>query len=278
MGETVGHSQSNTSGTHSFFRSADGSVFSTIDVPSSLIGSTFASGINNNGQIVGTFNDACCRHGFLRSADGSSFMTLDGPVGFRFGATGFASDINDSGDIVGQLEDANGDRHGFLRTADGNFTIIDHPDAIDTIAFGINNKRQIVGQFLNATGYHGFVATPVSPGYTICLFYDPTRAVRSGSTLPIKLQLCDANNQNLSSASIVLHAISIEMLSSAGATDVQHSGNANPDNNFRYDASIGDTGGYIFNLKTRGLHSGSCALNFTVADGFTIYQVPFQVR
>ena len=91
-------------------------------------------------------------------------------------------------------------------------------------------------------------------------------------------QLCGADNQNLSTPSVVLHAINIEMVPSAVTSEVQGSGKANPDGDFRYDASIGDTGGYIFNFKTLGLPSGSYVLNFTVAGALTIYHVPFQVR
>jgi uncharacterized membrane protein len=37
------------------------------------------------------------------------------------------------------------------------FTTLDVPGAQSTQAFGISNNDQIVGQFLDATGYHGFV-------------------------------------------------------------------------------------------------------------------------
>ncbi len=51
-------------------------------------------------------------------------------------------------------------------------------------------------------------------------------------------------------------------------------GNANADFNFRYDASLA---GYIFNLKTTGLTTGTYHLKFTV-DGLGDYTAPFAVR
>jgi hypothetical protein len=44
---------------------------------------------------------------------------------------------------------------------------------------------------------------------------------------------------------------------------VEDAGNANPDSNFRYDATLGPSGGYIFNLQTSGLRTGGYSLTFT---------------
>ena len=52
-------------------------------------------------------------------------------------------------------------------------------------------------------------------------------------------------------------------------------GNANPDNNFRYDASLN---GYSFNLSTAGLATGTYKFNFTINGGTQLYSVPFQVK
>jgi hypothetical protein len=108
--------------------------------------------------------------------------------------------------------------------------------------------------------------------------YDQTKAAKSGSTIPIKLQLCSANGTNLSSASLVLNATSVIHVTTATSGPVQDAGNSNPDNNFRYDSSLGGTGGYIFNQKTRGLATGTYNLQFTVTGDPTLYAAPFQVR
>jgi hypothetical protein len=128
--------------------------------------------------------------------------------------------------------------------------------------------------------YDDFSATVTPPGplYNVCLLYDPTKAVKSGATIPIKLQLCDASGNDLSSAAITAHATSINQVSTTISGDVEDAGNANPDNDFRFDATLGPTGGYIFNLKTIGLTTGTYNLNFTVTGDSFVYAAPFQVK
>ncbi|MBI1787009.1 MAG: hypothetical protein HYR60_05575 [Acidobacteria bacterium] len=118
----------------------------------------------------------------------------------------------------------------------------------------------------------------LGPLYSTCLLYDPAKAAKSGSTMPIKLQLCDTNGNNQSSPSITVHAVSITQTSTSISGPVQDSGNANPDNDFRFDSTLGTTGGYIFNLSTKGLATGTYNLNFTVTGDTSVYSAPFQVK
>jgi predicted extracellular nuclease len=115
----------------------------------------------------------------------------------------------------------------------------------------------------------------LSVSFNICLLYDPTKAVKSGATYPIKIQLCDGNGSNVSSAGIVLHAVNIQQVSSSAYGDVITAGNANPDNNFRFDSSGGF---YILNLKTTGLSTGTYKLYFTAGDDPVLHSVEFQVK
>jgi hypothetical protein len=116
------------------------------------------------------------------------------------------------------------------------------------------------------------------PSYQICLLYDPLVAKKSGSAYPIKLQLCDANGHNLSSPSIVLHAVSVTQASTNAPGPLDDTGNANPDFDFRYDATLGGTGGYIFNLSLRGFSTGTYNLNFTMGEDPAIHSVSFAVK
>jgi hypothetical protein len=113
----------------------------------------------------------------------------------------------------------------------------------------------------------------LSVTFNICLLYDPTKAVKSGATYPIKIQLCDNNNSNVSSADITLHAVGVGQVSSSAYGDVIASGNANPDNNFRF-----DSGYYIYNLKTTGLSTGVYNLYFTAGEDPVLHTVQFQVK
>jgi hypothetical protein len=109
--------------------------------------------------------------------------------------------------------------------------------------------------------------------FNICLLYDPTKAVKSGATYPIKLQLCDINGNNVSSADTVLHAVGVGQISSTSYGEVMAAGNANPDNNFRFDTSY-----YIYNLKTTGLGTGVYNLYFTAGSDPVLHTVQFQVK
>ena len=84
-----------------------GGVFTTIDVPGAS--ETFAYGINETGQIVGTFVDATGAHGFLDT--GGVFTTLNAPGANHTEAWG----INKAGQIVGWFNDGTG-THGYLAT------------------------------------------------------------------------------------------------------------------------------------------------------------------
>src|SRR4030095_11808007 len=103
--------------------------------------------------------------------------------------------------------------------------------------------------------------------------YDPTGAGKRGSTLPIKIQLCDANDSNRSTAEVVVTAIDIQRISDATTSELADPGNANPDSNFRFAPTLGGTGGYIYNLKTQGLSTGTYALRFRAGSDPTTHQV-----
>jgi len=111
-----------------------------------------------------------------------------------------------------------------------------------------------------------------------CLLYDPTRSVKQGATFPIKLEVCDAAGHNLSSPSIVVHAVSVSMVSGGAPRAPEASGNANPDSDFRFDSTLGVGGGYIFNLKTTGLSSGTWNLNFTITGDPSTHSAKFGVK
>ena len=92
------------------------------------------------------------------------------------------------------------------------------------------------------------------------------------------MQLCDGSGNDLSSSSITVQAVSISHISNSISGAVEDSGNSNPDSNFRFDATLGATGGYIFNLKTTGLATGTYSVNFTVTGDSSVYAANFQVK
>lgn len=113
--------------------------------------------------------------------------------------------------------------------------------------------------------------------YDVCALYDQTKARRSGSTIPIKLRLCDAGGANFSSASIVVSALGTVRLSDYAEGEVEDAGQANPDDNFRF-TMLDDAGGYVFNLKTTGLGTGTYALVFSASGDPVTRMVRFQIK
>lgn len=109
--------------------------------------------------------------------------------------------------------------------------------------------------------------------YGVCLLFDNSKAVQKNSTIPIKLNLCGGNGVNVSSSAVVLVATNLVWSGSESAPEVQDSGNANPDDNFRF------TGGsYMFNLSTKNLWSGKWGLEFRANGDPLSHVIIFNVR
>jgi|GEM_PF-3587383 len=114
-------------------------------------------------------------------------------------------------------------------------------------------------------------------GFNVCALYDQTKAHRAGSTVPVKLQLCDASGANLSAPGLVVTALGTVRLSDFAPGEVEDAGHANPDDNFRFTA-FGDAGGYVFNLKTTGLTTGTYVLVFRAGSDPLTHGVQFQIK
>ena len=126
---------------------ADPITFSltTIDVPGAT--STAAIGINNAGQIVGSYTSATGTHGFVDT--NGVFTTVDVP-GSSF--TQITS-INNVGQMVGFYDG------GVFLDTNGTFSNINIPASTDTRPLGlpgqvaINDGGQIVGSTTNGRGF-----------------------------------------------------------------------------------------------------------------------------
>ena len=145
--------------------------------------------------------------------------------------------------------------------------------ALDTASVGTKTFT------VNATDNAGNNAAPLvvnySVGYAVESLFDQSKAYKSGSTVPIKLHILDANGVNVSTSSITLHAVSVIQVNNQASSVLDDSGNSNPDFDFRYDSQIG---GYIFNLKTTGYGTGRYLLNFNAGGSTNVYAIGFQIR
>lgn len=134
-------------------------TYTSLDRPGGDI--TTARGINNRGDIVGTYritstpprHALLIRRGQFLPLAPSTLLGTDYSEAFK---------INERGDVVGQYIGDDGFFHGFLLSK-GVVTTLDFPAASDTFAFGINSSGVVVGYWdiLDALGNvlaaHGFV-------------------------------------------------------------------------------------------------------------------------
>ena len=118
-----------------------------------LNGGTVATGINDNGEIVGDWlMSSGVTDGFTYSNGAftntviTDFSTVTAPYG-----------VNDSGEISGFT--INYTPNGSTYTEflyDGAFTPINFPGATETIVQGINNSGEVVGWYTSGGQTHGF--------------------------------------------------------------------------------------------------------------------------
>jgi hypothetical protein len=125
--------------------------FVTLQDPGAV--STTASGINDFGQIVGSYVDGSGNtNGFGYS--GTSYTTIDVPAA----AATTASGISNSGQITGSYVDISGGNHGFTQTGFvGTSTSFDNPGGIGaTYGSGINSSGTVVGSYYNGSTTLGY--------------------------------------------------------------------------------------------------------------------------
>jgi hypothetical protein len=110
--------------------------------------------------------------------------------------------------------------------------------------------------------------------WEVCVQYDPLQAHQRGSTIPLKMTLCDRAGTPLASPAVV---VAVEIRRADGSTPMPAtaSGNSNPNGVFR---SAG--GGYIYNLKLdKAMPAGHWYLAVTVDGAYsTSYRLPFVVK
>ena len=175
-------------------------------------------------------------------------------------------------------------------TPTGTITFQEGSNVLSTSAVGSSEQATFstaslsVGTHSLVASYSGDTNFQPSSGtfsqrvaYGVCVLYDQTRSVNSGATFPIKLYLCDASGNDVSSSAIVVHASGITNVSGS-VGPVESPGSANPDNNFRFDSTQGPSGGYIFNLSTTGLATGTYSLQFTAGNDPTSHSVNFGLK
>jgi uncharacterized membrane protein len=137
---------------------ASGPAYTAIDYPGAVNGNSFATDINDRGQIVGEYqygtDFSTQRYGYLRSHGTFAPIIYPGSLWTR------AVAINRYGDIVGDWDEhvpnGKGQDFGFLLRG-GEYTLLQFPNSDSTIPAGINANGDIVGWYLDKVGMHGFL-------------------------------------------------------------------------------------------------------------------------
>jgi probable HAF family extracellular repeat protein len=309
LGQIVGAATTSGGDQHAFLHSPGGPLIDLNDLlPAGSPWTLFsADGINNKGQIVGTGSIGGEQHAFVlepNTAPGAGVsvqpvdettgsmpvtltfqnVTVPGgttlttsaagpspPAGFSLGSPATYYELATTASFTGTITICV-DSTGISFT--GPPTLWHYEGGSWTNVTTTVNGSTVCGSVTSLSPF-ALLAGPPAATYEICLLYDPTKAHRRGSTVPIKLRLCDRAGTNLSSESVAVHAAGIRLVSTNATGAVEDSGNANPDGDFRYDAGIA---GYVYNLSTRGLGIGTYALEFTVAGASHVYEVSFQLQ
>lgn len=151
--------------------------------------------------------------------------------------------------------------------------------AINTSTLGVNTFLATADV---SSGPSGHASSTYSVVSNVCLLYPLNGAVKLGADFPVKFYLCDLNGNDVSSSSVVVNATQLVFVSGSntGDTTITDTGNSNPDNNFRFDSTLGPSGGYIFNFKTTNLAPHSAySLQFTVNGASSpAYAVPLATK
>lgn len=138
--------------THGFEYSAG--TYTSIDIKNAK--STVAAGINNLGDISGTYVDQSAQqHGFLRHKNGS--VTVINYKGAGTGTT--VGGINDNDQLAGYFTPVASEQSTGFEWNNGTFIPIIHPGTDVTQPYAINNNQVAVGAWLSSTT-EGFMETP----------------------------------------------------------------------------------------------------------------------
>src|SRR5882672_6486721 len=152
-GDIVGEFIDSNGVTRGFVRFSDGSFSAPIVDPNDTVGFTEGRGINNSRTVCGDYlgSDGSNNHGFFLS--GGTFTEYDVPGAVSSSVLG----ISDVADFTGSFSYGSGIFQGFVSVG-GTITSFSVPGAIQTLAYEINNSKQlVVGYYIDSSGIvHGY--------------------------------------------------------------------------------------------------------------------------
>ena len=109
-------------------------------------------------------------------------------------------------------------------------------------------------------------ASPWGGTYNVCTLYDQSAGHKSGGTLSLRFNLCDAAAKNLSSADLKINLVRI-----VGPLNTPHQPKLSA---LRFEPSFS---GYEADLTTDGIGNGAYIVQFTIAGDSAIHQLQFLI-
>jgi hypothetical protein len=128
-------------------------AYSTVSFPGYALQQ--ADGVNDSGEIVGTYIDNDDNfQGYL--LNGGVFTQIQVP--FAGADSTLPQGINNSGEVVGVWEEDNNTVYQSFVLSGGVYSMLAYPGAAETQAISNNNKGDVTGYYSDSAGvYHGFL-------------------------------------------------------------------------------------------------------------------------
>ncbi|HEY9285864.1 MAG TPA: MBG domain-containing protein [Pyrinomonadaceae bacterium] len=261
----------------------------TLANPAGWNNTDVAAGYTAGDDLSGLASPAAAGYTFKAEGAGQSYtFTVEDIAGNKASATVGGVNIDKTAPSINLAQPTEGGFYVLGQSATADYACGDSlsgkADCIGTLSSGAPLDTSSVGPrgfeviATDVAGNTVAKAVTYAVGYRIGLLYDPAKSNKAGSTVPVKLQLFDSSGANLSSADRVVRALGTSPDNAQPHGPAADPGNANPGQTFRFDPTLGTTGGYIFNLKTTGYAPGTYRLHFTAGDEPHVYSVRFQIR
>ena len=139
---------------------------------------------------------------------------------------------------------------------------------IDTSTVGVHTFTVAA---TDAVGNKSSTTVTYIVSYAVCALYDPAKPA-GGSTFVFRIELCDANGADVSSATVTVHAVLITPGNVVPSSPVQVT------NDFDFIAGIGTSGGYLYVLDTKNLAPGAYALHVTASGDPSDHPLAFTIK
>lgn len=126
--------------------------YTIIDLGSLSSNSSYPSGVNNLGEVVGYFfTDTWQKRAFMYSAG----TMID--LGTLGGSEAWAYDINSAGQVVGEARTASGDWHAFLWDATNGMKDLGTLGGTTSVGYAVNELGQVAGYSTVGSVIHAFL-------------------------------------------------------------------------------------------------------------------------